>query len=380
MSVTTSAHLGVAALKRRPPVLAVVLSAIGIIGLVLGILYLADGRSLPGFLVAGSSEVGHGNHVLRGIAGLVVAAVVLPFAWQLGWARVRSAADDGEWPAVRTGRKIANMWYWIACYIALALVVGPALWLVGGVLVHAIPHWQWSVITTNTVGETGGLRQAILGTLLITLGVLIIGGTISILTGLYLAEFASGRRRTVLRSGYEILSGIPSIVLGLVGYLVLVSVTGLGWKYGLMPAVLVLSVIVIPYITKATETSLLQVPTSYREGADALGIPPTWTLRKIVFKSALPGIVTGLLVATAISVGETAPLLYTAGWSDFTPTLQLTGQPIAFLTYPVFSFYNLPDEGAKILSYDAGLLLLVFVLLVIIVGRVIVAWSRRHAE
>jgi phosphate transport system permease protein len=380
MSDTTSPHAWAAAPKRRPAVLAVVLAVIGIISLALGILYLADGSSLPGFLIAGSSEVGHGGHVLRGIACLVVAAVVLPIAWQIGWTRARTAAGGSEWPAVSVGRKIANLWYWIGCYVALTLVVGPALWLVGGVLAHAIPHWQWSVLTTNTIGDTGGLKQAILGTLLITLGVLIIGGTISILTGLYLAEFASGRRRAILRSGYEILSGIPSIVLGLVGYLVLVSVTGLSWKYGLMPAVLVLSVIVIPYITKATETSLLQVPTSYREGADALGIPLAWTLRRIVFKSALPGIVTGLLVAIAISVGETAPLLYTAGWSDFTPTVQLTGQPVAFLTYPVFSFFNLPVEGAKILAYDAALLLLILVLLVIIVGRVIVSWSRRHAE
>ena len=365
MSDPTSAPTRAAYLTQRPPWRAVVLAVIGIIAAVLGILYLAAGS---------------GDHALRGIAGLALAAVVLPFAWQLWRAKVRNAVGSGEWPAVSAGRKIADMWYRIACWIALGLVVGPAFWLVGSVLAHAIPHWQWSVITTNTTGETGGLKQAILGTLLITLGVLIIGGTISILTGLYLAEFATGRLRTVLRSGYEILSGIPSIVLGLVGFLVLVSVAGLGWKYGLMPAVLVLSVIIIPYITKATETSLLQVPISYREGADALGIPPAWALRKIVFKSALPGIVTGVLVATAISVGETAPLLYTAGWSDFTPTLKLTGQPIAFLTYPVFSFYNLPDEGAKILSYDAGLLLLIFVLLVIIIGRVIVVWSRRHAE
>jgi phosphate transport system permease protein len=289
-------------------------------------------------------------------------------------------AADGDWPAVHPGRKIANVCYWIARGIALALIIGPALWLVGDVLGHALPNWQWSVLTTNTTGESGGLKQAILGTLLITLGVLIIGGGISILTGLYLAEWATGRLRTVLRSGYEVLSGIPSVVLGLVGYLVLVSPGGLGMKYGLLPAVLVVSVIIIPYITKATETALLQVPTAYREGAEALGIPPGWALRKIVFKSALPGIVTGLLVAIAISVGETAPLLYTAGWSDFTPTAQLTGQPIAFLTYPIFSFYNLPDPGAKVLSYDAALLLLVFVLLVIVAGRVIVAWSRRHAE
>jgi phosphate transport system permease protein len=287
-------------------------------------------------------------------------------------------ADVGNWPAVPVGRKMANMAFWIACIIALVLVIGPACWLVGGVLAHALPSWNWSVLTTNTTGSTGGLHQAIIGTLMITVGVLIVGGTISILTGLYLAEFGSGRLLGILRGGYEVLAGIPSIVLGLVGYLVLV--TALGWKYGLLPAVIVLSVIISPYVTKATETSLMQVPASYREGAEALGIPLGWTLRKIVLKSALPGMVTGLLVAIAISVGETAPLLYTAGWSDFSPSFQLTGQPIGFLTYPVFEFFDQPAQATKVLSYDAALILLVFVLLVIIIGRVIVAFSRRHAE
>jgi phosphate transport system permease protein len=140
-----------------------------------------------------------------------------------------------------------------------------------------------------------------------------------------------------------------------------------------------MSILVIPYITKATETSLAQVPTSYREGAEALGITPGWTLRKIVLKSALPGIVTGLLVALAIAVGETAPLIYTAGWSDQTPTGALTNSPVAFLTYPIFSFYQYSKQSV-ILSYDAGLLLLVFVLIIILAGRLVIALSRRHAE
>lgn len=279
---------------------------------------------------------------------------------------------------VGTRRKVVNALFWVACVCCLAVVVVPTLWMLFEVIGRALPVFTWSVLVTDTRGNGGGLRNAIIGTVVIGVGVMLVGGTVSVLTGIYLSEFACGRTRSILRGAYEILSGIPSIVLGYVGYLALV--VKFGWGFSLAAGVLTLSAMSIPYIAKATESALSQVPTSYREGAEALGLPLGWTLRKIVLKSAIPGIVTGLLVALALAVGETAPMLYTAGWSNSAPSGKLTDSPVGYLTYPIWTFYNLPSKAARDLSYDAAFLLIVFVLLLIFLGRLITWFARRHSE
>jgi phosphate transport system permease protein len=277
-----------------------------------------------------------------------------------------------------TRRKIVNTLFWVACVCCLAVVVVPTLWMLIEVVGRALPVFRWSVLVDDTRGNGGGLRNAIIGTVVVGIGVLLVGGSVSVLTGIYLSEFAGGRTRSILRGAYEVLSGIPSIVLGYVGYLALV--VKFHWGFSLAAGVLTLSVMSIPYIAKATESALSQVPTSYREGAEALGLPLGWTLRRIVLKSATPGIVTGLLVALALAVGETAPMLYTAGWSNSLPTGKLTDSPVGYLTYPIWTFYNLPSKSARDLSYDAAFLLVVFVLLLIILGRLITGFARRHSE
>ncbi len=283
--------------------------------------------------------------------------------------------------ATRRRRVSTEIWR-VLTYVALFFIMAPAAWLLVGVLTKALPHWHWDVLWTKLTPAGGGLRDQILGTLVLMLGVLLIAGTVGVLAGIHLSEMArpdkrSGKLSGPLRTASDILTGFPSIVLGYVGYVALV--VGLGWGFSLLAALIILSIMVIPYIAKTTENSLRQVPTAYREGAEALGMSVGYGLRKVVLKSALPGIVTGLLLALAIAAGETAPLIYTA---NFAPTLphSLTHGSFPYLTYVVFSYYNAPQQNYHYLSYDAALILVVLVLLLLVASRVIVARTQRHAE
>ncbi|HVA52509.1 MAG TPA: PstA family ABC transporter permease [Acidimicrobiales bacterium] len=292
------------------------------------------------------------------------------------------ATVTNAYPSTRS-RRVRELFFKGMSVAALIFVIGPSLWLIADVVIRAVPHWQWNVLTTVPVGVGGGLENAILGTLVIMVGVLLIAGTVGILTGIHFAELQRPRRNgraggNFLRTATEVLAGFPSIVLGYVGYIALC--VGLHWGFSLLPALIVLSIMVTPYIAKSTESALRQVPTNYREGAEALGMAAGYALRKVVIKSALPGIVTGLLIALAIAVGETAPLLYTAGITNNLPSASLIHQPIAYLTYYVWTDYNQPINATRYLSYDAALILIVLVLALLVSSRLLVNRTQRYSE
>jgi phosphate transport system permease protein len=290
-----------------------------------------------------------------------------------------SPALHSDWTRERVSlpRKIRNQTLWILCGLALVLLVVPVVWVIGGVTAHAVSGWKWSVLTTPTTATGGGLSNAIVGTLVLMLGVLVLAGVIGIACGVFISEMAPPRLGAVLRSASELLSGVPSIVFGYVGYVALV--VGLHWDYSLLAALIVLSLLVVPYVAKSTELALSQVPLGYREGAEALGMSQPQLLRRVVMRAAIPGMATGIIVALAISIGETAPLLYTAGFSNGYPSLHLTHAGVPYLTYVSYEYFDEPYNTAVQLSHDASFLLVVLVLMLIVAARLVVRATQKYA-
>lgn len=253
----------------------------------------------------------------------------------------------------------------LALLLVLFLVVD-ILWLV---VVKGAAGLHVTTFSTDTTGIAGGLQNAILGTLQLILFSALIAGPIGILGGAYMALFAGARSARILRFVSDVMAGVPSIVIGYFGYTVMVE--HWGWGFSSLAGAISLAMLTLPYIVRTTESSLRQVPKSYYEGALALGLSPTTALRTVLFRPALPGILTGMLLAVSIGLGETAPLIYTAGWSNFNPTMQLFKNPVGYLTYVVWTYLNEPYDAAHQLAYTAALLLVLLVLCLHIVVRVL---------
>lgn len=271
-------------------------------------------------------------------------------------------------------RSIKDQIFWGMCLLALAIIIVPSIWIVVGLLKDALPLLNLDLLMKTS--DKFGLQNAIYGTLVLSLGVLVIAGPVGIGAGLYLSEFAHPRTSSIMRFFSEVLAGVPSIVVGYTGYVLLA--VHLHWGYSLLGALIALTALVTPYIAKTTEVSLRQVPTTLREGAVALGLPLHVQLRKVLLPPALPGIVTGLVVAVAISTGETAPLLYTAGFSPGNPTPSLVNHPIGYLTYVIYESIQLPGQKQHELANAAAAVTLLLLILLIAIGRVFAYQSAKR--
>jgi phosphate transport system permease protein len=278
--------------------------------------------------------------------------------------------------AVSRRRSVSDRLFWAGCGLAFVLIAAPAISVLVSVLHQAFPAIGWSLFTQRTNGI--GLQNAILGSLLLLAGVAVVAGTVGVGAGVYLAEFATGRSEKILRFFSEVLAGMPSIVIGYIGYVTLV--VEFHWGYSLLAAVFALSVLVLPYIVKTTEVALRQLPTALREGAAGLGMPRSSSLGRILLPAATPGIMSGLIVALAISTGELAPLLFTADFTDSNPSLQLFHHRVPYLTNVIYTDLSLPGSRAHATAAAAGLVSLIILIILIALGRLIGGRARRNTS
>ncbi len=264
----------------------------------------------------------------------------------------------------------------VLALLAALVVLVPLVDLVVMVVIRSLPALSLSLFTSPTQGAAGGLENAILGTLLLVGLAMAISVPVGVAGGVYLGEFArTGRLAGAVRFSADVLTGVPSIVLGYFGYVLMV--VDLGWGFSALAGAVTLAIMAVPYIVRSTQMSLDRVDPALREASLALGAGLGTTVARVTLRAARPGIVTGILIALSVALGETAPLLYTAGWSSYPPAPHLLHAPVGYLTYVVWTFINEPMASAQHLAYAAALLLMLLVLGVNVLVRRLVSRAGR---
>jgi len=259
-------------------------------------------------------------------------------------------------------RKLKNTCMQVLTCLCALLVVMPLGLIFYHVLKSGIGSVNWAFFTQlpKPVGEEGGgMANAIVGTFELLGLAAVMGIPVGVLGGVFLAEYGSQRLNWWIRCAADGLNGVPSIIWGMVVYaLVVVPMKGFSaWAGGI-----VLGTMMIPLIMRTTEEVLLLVPGGYREAALALGISQWRTVLQIVVRTALKGIITGILLALARVSGETAPLLFTAFGNRFW-NRHLT-EPISAIPLQVFSYAISPYEDWRRQAWAGALVLLLFVAIV----------------
>jgi phosphate transport system permease protein len=215
----------------------------------------------------------------------------------------------------------------------------------------------------------GGLRNGIVGTLILIVLASVIGIPVGMLTGVFLAEYSSGSRlANPVRFIADVLTGVPSIVVGILGYELLVRpLKDLGLKYNGWAGALALAFIMIPLVARTTEEMLLLVPRSYREASVALGATKSRTILRVVLPAATGSVITGIMLAIARVAGETAPLLFTVGGLD---ALELNpNHQFPALTLQIFKYSQTSDNQLNNLAWSGILILLILIFVLNVVVR-----------
>ena len=320
----------------------------------------------PWAILAGAAVLVGGGSLLagRGVGFAVLATAVVNAAV------VYLASRVVEGPRKATDRLVT-----VLVSAAFLIALAPLVSVIVTVLANGIARFDVQFFTYSmrgVVGEGGGAYHAIVGTLLITLIAALLSIPVGLLTAVYLVEYGRGRLGRAITFFVDVMTGIPSIVAGLFAFALFALFAGPGVRMGFMGS-LALAVLMIPVVVRSTEEMLKIVPNELREAAYALGVPKWRTILKVVVPTSIAGIASGVTLALARVIGETAPLLIAVG---ITTGVNLDPFHSRMATLPVFSYYSyvapgVPREPFIDRAWTAALVLIVLVMALNLAARLI---------
>lgn len=243
--------------------------------------------------------------------------------------------------------------------LAAVVTVAVLIFLISYILIHGIPYLTPELFSWTYTSDNVSMVPAMINTLSLTFLALLIAVPLGIGSAIYLVEYAKRGNKLVgiIRLTAETLTGIPSIIYGLFG--MLFFVTALKWKYSMLAGACTVAIMVLPVIMRTTEEALIAVPDSYREGSFGLGAGRLRTVFKIVLPSAIPGIMSGIILSIGRIVGETAALIYTSGTIAKVAGIMDSGRTLSL------HMYSLSREGLHTnQAYATAVVLLIIVFLI----------------
>jgi phosphate transport system permease protein len=281
-----------------------------------------------------------------------------------------NAAGKSVVPPISLRRRVTDHVMTGLAVFTVFLVLAPLVAIFGYLVYRGVGSINWAFLTQlpKPVGETGGgMANAIVGSLMILGIASIIGVPFGIGAGIYLAEFGHNRLGSVIRFTADVLNGVPSIVIGIVGYAIVVLYQH---HFSALAGGVALAIMMVPTICRTTEEMLLLVPHALREAAYGLGVPRWRTTLSIVLRTATSGVITGVMLAFARIAGETAPLLFTTLGNQFWNLRY--DQPTAALPLQIYVYANSPYDDWHRQAWAGSFILILLIVSSIAAVRYVV--------
>ncbi|MDR9828258.1 phosphate ABC transporter permease PstA [Vibrio sp.] len=263
---------------------------------------------------------------------------------------------------------ILNAFVWAAA----AATVGFLFWIIWYILSNGLQHVNWEFISSDytRTGDTQGIFPMIVSTIYMVIASIAVAAPLGIMTAIYLTEYAKvgSRLVKVIRFCTESLAGIPSIIFGLFGMTFFVTIMGFG--FSILSGALTLSILILPVIIRTTEEALMSVSQTYREGSYGLGASKIYTIWRLILPSAMPGILTSIILSIGRVIGESAPVFLTAGMVARIPdSIMDSGRTLTVHLFKLTTELFTIDEWNQ--AYGTATVLIVVVLLINMVTKLI---------